>query len=94
MNIGVLEMPDFDSGVKAYITGEYTVKISFPVDFKDNADVNCYQCKMFSRNTGMCQLTKEISEYPTKYIGSHCPLNFDGEIKEFNKKGVKNNESN
>ena len=26
--------------------------------------------------------TKEISEYPTKYIGSHCPLNFDGEIKE------------
>lgn len=33
----------------------------------------------------MCQLTKEISEYPTKYIGSHCPLNFDGEIKEIRK---------
>lgn len=35
----------------------------------------------------MCQLTKEISEYPTKYIGSHCPLNFDGEIKEIKPKG-------
>ena len=78
-------MADFSSGVKAYITGEYLVKIHFPVDFKDNADVCCYQCKMFSRNTGMCQLTKEISEYPTKYIGSRCPLNFDGEIKEIRK---------
>lgn len=75
-------MADFSSGVKAYITGECVVKIHFPVDFRDNFEVCCYQCKMFSRNTGMCQLTKEISEYPTKYIGSHCPLNFDGEIKE------------
>lgn len=77
-----MKMANFDSGVKAYITGECIVKINFPVDWKDNADVCCYQCKMFSRNTGMCQLTKEISEYPTKYKGSHCPLNFDGEIKE------------
>lgn len=72
---------DFSSGVKAYITGKYEIQIHFPVDFKDNADVCCYQCKMFSRNNGICQLTKEISEYPTKYIGSQCPLNFDGEIK-------------
>ncbi len=81
VNIGVLKLSNFDSGVKSYITGECVVKIHFPVDFKDNADVCCYQCKMFSRNTGLCQLTKEISEYPTKYIGSNCPLNFDGEIK-------------
>lgn len=74
-------MPNFESGVKAYITGECVVKIHFPVDWKDNPDVNCYQCKMFSRNNGICQLTKEISEYPTKYIGSNCPLVFDGEIK-------------
>ena len=80
-------MSNFDSGVKAYITGKCEVQIHFPVDFKDNADLCCYQCKMFSRNTGMCQLTKEISEYPTKYIGSHCPLNFDGEIKEIKPKG-------
>ena len=78
-------MANFESGVKAYITGEYLVKVNFPVDWKDNADVCCYQCKMFSRNTGMCQLTKEISEYPTKYRGSRCPLNFDGEIKEIRK---------
>ena len=75
-------MAEFSSGVKAYITGECVVKIHFPVDFKDNADVNCYQCKMFSRNNGICQLTKEVSEYPTKYRGSRCPLVFDGEIKE------------
>ena len=73
-------MPNFDSGVKAYITGEYTVKVHFPVDWKDNAEVNCYQCKFFSRNNGICQLTKEISEYPTKYISSTCPLEFSGEI--------------
>ena len=78
-------MADFSSGVKAYVTGKCEIQIHFPVDFKDNSDVCCYQCKLFSRNTGMCQLTKEISEYPTKYIGSHCPLNFDGEIKEIRK---------
>jgi hypothetical protein len=87
-------MPSFDSGVKAYITGECVIKIHFPVDFKDNAEVNCYQCKMFSRNNGICQLTKEISEYPTKYIGSNCPLVFDGEIKMLNKKEKQNNEKN
>lgn len=74
-------MVDFSSGVKSYITGKCTVEVNFPVDFKDLPDVSCYQCRFFSRHTGMCQLTKEISEYPTKYIGSHCPLSFDGEIK-------------
>ena len=73
-------MVDFESGVKAYIKGECKVTIFFPVNWKDNADVNCFQCKMFSRNTGICQLTKEISEYPTIHRGSHCPLEFDGEI--------------
>ena len=74
-------MANFDSGVKAYITGEYVVQIHFPVDFKDNAEICCYQCEMYSRNTGICQLTKKISEYPTKFVGSECPLIFDGEIK-------------
>ena len=41
---------------------------------------------IFSRNNGICQLTKEVSEYPTKYIGSRCPLNFSGEINEITKK--------
>ena len=74
-------MPNFDSGVQGYIEGECIVKIYFPVDWNGKADVNCYQCNMFSRNNGICQLTKKISEYPTKYLGSNCPLTFDGEIK-------------
>lgn len=75
-------MSDFSSGVKAYITGEATVKVHFPIDFKDNAEVNCYQCKYFSRASGICYLTKEISEYPQRYISSKCPLTFSGEVKE------------
>lgn len=81
VSIGVLEMSNFESGVKAYVTGECIVRVHFPIDFKDNADICCYQCKMFSRNTGVCQLTKEISENPTKYVGSCCPLKFDGVIE-------------
>lgn len=70
---------NFDNGVKAYITGEATVKVHFPIDYKDNADVSCYQCKYFSRASGICYLTKEISEYPQKYISSTCPLVFNEE---------------
>jgi hypothetical protein len=81
VNIGVLEMHNYDDGVKGYIVGECTVKVHFPVSWKDSVDVNCYQCKFFSRNNGMCQLTKEISEYPAQFKGSNCPLEFDGEIK-------------
>lgn len=75
-------MADFSCGVKSFITGECKIKVKFPVDWKDNPDVSCYQCKYFSRASGICYLTKEISEYPTKHIGSKCPLNFDGEIIE------------
>lgn len=75
-------MANFDSGVKSFIIGECTVQVHFPIDWKDNADVSCYQCKFFSRNNGICQITKEISEYPTKYIGSKCPLTFNGEVME------------
>ena len=85
VNIGVLEMPNFDNGVQGYIMGECAVKVHFPVDWNGKADVCCYQCLFFSRNNGICQLTKQISEYPTKYIGSNCPLRFDGEIKKTKK---------
>ena len=84
-------MANFDDGIKAFIIGECTIKVHFPIDWKDNIDVSCYQCRFFSRNNGICQITKEISEYPTRYIGSKCPLNFSGEILE-NKK-EKNNET-
>lgn len=72
-------MANFDSGVKSYIKGRAVVEVTFPVDWKGNADVSCYQCKFFSRNTGMCQLTKTISEYPQNYVGSNCPLEIETE---------------
>lgn len=78
-------MAVFDDGVGSYIFGECTIKIHFPVDLKGNADVSCYQCRMFNRATGLCRITNEVSEYPSKHIGSECPLQFDGEIKERNK---------
>lgn len=62
-------MPNFESGVKRYITGYAVVEVHFPVDFKDNADINCYQCRFFSRNNGICQLNKEVVAYPQKYVG-------------------------
>lgn len=67
-------MANFDSGVKAYIRAYAVVKVNFPINYKDNADISCYQCGFFSRNTGICQLTKKISEYPQKYVGQNCPL--------------------
>ncbi len=67
----------FESGVKSYIDGTATVTIHFPVDMQGKAHINCYQCKLFSRNNGVCQLTKEICEFPDKYIGSQCPLDID-----------------
>lgn len=73
-----MQMARFDNGVKGYITGYAVVEVSFPVDWRDNPDISCNQCKFFSRSTGKCNLTQEVSEYPTKYVGSHCPL----EIKE------------
>lgn len=71
---------NFDDGIRGYIVGECTVQVHFPVNWNECADVTCQMCKFFSRASGICYLTKEISEYPTRYIGSHCPLNFTGEI--------------
>lgn len=67
-------MADFDSGVKEYIKAHAVISVNFPVDYRGNADISCYQCRFFSRNTGVCQITKEISEYPQKYVGNNCPL--------------------
>ena len=64
------------SGVSAFVVGECTVKTFFPIDLRGNVNINCCLCRFFSKQSGMCQLTKQISEYPDKYIGSHCPLDF------------------
>jgi hypothetical protein len=67
-------MANFDSGVKSYIRAKATVEVSFPVDFRDNADISCYQCYYFRRNYQTCGLNGQICEYPSKYVGSYCPL--------------------
>lgn len=75
-------MANFESGVKRYVTATATVTVSFPVDFKNNVAANCYQCQFFSRQNGVCQLTKKISEYPQQYVGSNCPLNIIEELRK------------
>lgn len=70
-------MPNFESGVKGYITGTATIQNLFPIDFKGNADISCMQCRYFSRNNGICQITKEITAYPSKYVGVNCPFRND-----------------
>lgn len=67
-------MANFETGVKDYIHAYAIIEVNFPIDFRGNPDVNCYQCKYFSKSSGLCRLTNEVSEYPQKYIGSHCPL--------------------
>lgn len=69
----------FDSGVESYICGKAEVKVYFPVDRKGNADVSCRQCFFFREASSRCGITGQISEYPNKYVGSHCPLEMESE---------------
>lgn len=71
-------MAYFESGVEKYITGYAVVEVSFPVGFNGVSDISCRQCGFFARSTGQCQLTKEITAYPDRYVGAKCPL----ELKE------------
>lgn len=72
-------MPTFDSGVKSYIVGTATVTVNFPVNWKGEPDVRCELCEFYSRTSRRCQINRVIVEYPEKYIGSQCPLNFGEE---------------
>ena len=82
-------MAEFESGVASYVHGQATVDVFFPVDWKGNADICCYQCWYFRRNYQTCGLNGEICQYPSKYVGSLCPLKFiENEQEE------SNNESN
>lgn len=74
-------MADFSNGVKGYITASATVHVTFPVDLKGNPDVCCAQCYYFVEARRKCGLNNEICEFPNKYIGSRCPLNFEKEIE-------------
>lgn len=78
-------MPEFSRGVKEYIRAHALVEVTFPVDFRDHAEVNCHQCKYYRRSYKKCGLNGEICEYPDKYIGSRCPLTFYSDDKENDK---------
>lgn len=37
-------MADFSDGVKEYIEAEGKIRNFFPVDWKGNKDISCFQC--------------------------------------------------
>ena len=67
----------FDSGVYSYIKGSATVSVYFPVDAKGNADICCAQCYFYREASKRCGLNGMITAYPTKYVGSDCPLEME-----------------
>lgn len=76
-------MANFDSGVKGYVTVQYLVKVHFPIDFRDNAEIACKHCPYLSSNGRMCQLNKEPVAFPNTYVGDYCPLKpLESEEKE------------
>lgn len=68
-------MADFSDGVKEYIEAEGKIRNFFPVDWKGNKDISCFQCGFFNRNSGLCLITKEVTPYPQKFTGRICPFN-------------------
>ena len=67
----------FESGVSRYIEGFAVVSNLFPVDWRGNADICCRACDFYKSVSRTCALTKKVSEYPEKYVGSACPLQYD-----------------
>lgn len=67
-------MANFDSGVKRFIKARAVVEVSFPVDWKDNAEIACKHCPFYVRATQKCALNGEVLYYPEKYVGYECPL--------------------
>ena len=83
-------MANFDSGCKGFVTMEYTVKVHFPIDWRDRAEIACKHCPYLSSNERMCQLNKQPVFFPNTNLGEWCPLEqVSTEIK-----GEKENESN
>lgn len=67
-------MPNLETGVSGYVIGVATIVNYFPVDLKGREDKTCMQCEYFDRSRSRCYLTKKISYYPDKYIGTDCPF--------------------
>ena len=67
-------MANFETGVANYVHAVGEVEVYFPVDHRGNADISCSQCFFFREASRRCGLTGEVSQYPTKYVGTSCPL--------------------
>lgn len=70
-------LPRLDSGVSGYIVEHATVTVQFPIDFRGNATICCDACDFYSRSSKRCKLTGKLSEYPERYVGSQCPLEYE-----------------
>ena len=73
----------FDSGVRGYVIGEARIMNFFPIDEKGVAHINCQQCEFFNRHSGICNLNKQVVEFPQKYVGKDCPFELTDK-KDFN----------
>ena len=67
-------MSSFVSGVKGYVYGTVTIRVGFPVDFRDVPHISCIHCQFYSPSSRRCQINKEIINFPEKYVGDRCPL--------------------
>lgn len=67
-------MATFESGCSGFIRAVAVVEVSFPVDWKGNAEIACKHCNFFIRATQRCALNQEVVNFPERYIGAHCPL--------------------
>ena len=67
-------MPTFSTGVSGYVYAKAEIYAHFPIDEKGNPDISCYQCDYFSRSNGTCRITAAVSEYPTRNVGTQCPM--------------------
>ena len=75
-------MACFDTGVSRYIKMRAVIEQSFPVDWKGNVDISCKHCEFYVRATQRCALAQKVVNYPEKYRGECCPLEFVEEEKE------------
>ena len=67
-------MANFETGISSYVHAQAIVDIYFPVDHKGNADISCSQCDMYRESARRCGITHTVCAYPTKYVGTDCPL--------------------
>jgi hypothetical protein len=82
-------MANFESGCKGFVEMECTIKVYFPIDWRDRAEVICRHCPYLSSNERICQLNKKPVFFPNTNLGEWCPL----EQIETTTKGEKENES-